>query len=195
MKPLVTTATRKSSVAAKSDLQTDSSPMLSLKRIQNRQQSKVKSTSSTHYGRNDPLLLDDDSDSTEDEDEYPNKKLTMPKSVHTNTVSHQTHQKKQLEIEADDDDISERYEFDYSAGQGGNARRQSSTDDSNTNRESDGAKPQSQVAETLANLSSDSGMDDNGSENETEDELRVGFKKSASGSRNHPVIESDDEDD
>lgn len=54
-----------------------------------------------------------------------------------------------------------------------------------------GASKQSQVVETLANLSSDSGMDDD-SENEDGEGVNVG--KPASSSRRRPVIESDDDD-
>lgn len=55
-----------------------------------------------------------------------------------------------------------------------------------------GTPKQSQVEEALANLSSDSGMDEDNSEEE--DEIRVGAGKSTSSCRRRPVIESDGDD-
>lgn len=55
-----------------------------------------------------------------------------------------------------------------------------------------GASKQSQVAEALANLSSDSGMDE--VDSDIEDEILVNVGNNSSDRRHHPIIESDDDD-
>eukprot|EP00536_Pseudo-nitzschia_multiseries_P011164 jgi/Psemu1/28049/gm1.28049_g len=92
----------------------------------------------------------------------------------------------------DDDDLSP--DEDSPAIQRANARYSNLAIDADTAKNREGSKPQSQVDEALANLSSDSGMDGNESENETDDDMLFEVGKNSSDRGHRPVIESDDDD-
>mmetsp|Transcript_15011 Transcript_15011/g.34645 ORF Transcript_15011/g.34645 Transcript_15011/m.34645 type:complete len:412 (-) Transcript_15011:1753-2988(-) len=93
-------------------------------------------------------------------------------------------------IACDDSSLDE----DITGNQRAIVRYSRRTEDGDAARNHEGSKPQSQVAEALANLSSDSGMEGSGSDNETDDEILFEVGKNASSSGHRPVIESDDED-
>lgn len=159
------------------------SPAASLQKLKKRQPSKP--SGSDHYTVNRKksanfMLLNDDDDgdkSTDGDEPFAKQKakpLVNEKARHS--ISNPNDRKP---IEDEDDDVSE-------------------TCFGSPQKKIDGDEPvnhprgkQSQVEEALANLSSDSGMDENDSEDEA---VRIG-KSAPGGHRRRPVIESDDDGD
>ena len=116
----------------------------------------------------------DDDDSTDDDDNFilgASKSTNRTKENNTSMIDLG---KQDLDDDSDDsDDV-------------GNNR-------SSTERKNEIAPKQSQVAEALANLSSDSGMDED--ESDEENEMRLDSGRKSSNNRHRPRIESDDDDD
>jgi hypothetical protein len=193
------TARSKAAVAATTAKKSIIPQKFSLQGIQIRKSNDVlqgnKRSKSNSHSKND-TLLDDDDDSTDDDDiifmnrnTNTTKKKTdiendRPVANHSSDPEHSIYSKPDRnEIQnLDDDDHSETWDDHH-----GNARNDG--DDDIIDR---GAPKQSQVAEALANLSSDSGMDEDDSEDEVQ--IRVNAGKSESNSRHRPLIESDDDD-
>ena len=200
-------ARSKAAVAAKATTaqKSTTSQKFSLQGIQKRKSNDVlqsnKRSKSNSYSKNTALLYDDD-DSTDDDDfVFPNRNTNTTKKktaiendrpvanrssdqVNNSTIYSKTNQTKIQNLDDDDDDDHSKTSDD----QHGNARNDGD-DDIIIDR---GAPKQSQVAEALANLSSDSGMDEDDSEDE--DRIRINAGKSVSNSRHRPFIESDDDD-
>jgi len=152
---------------------------LSLKAVPFRQ--RQKSLSKSSRGKND-RLLDSDSDSSDDDDDG--------SFLGTNTKKRPIEKPNQAANASSDQENEydfENIDGDEDEDQIDTGNKNFSSKENSANRR--GTPKQSQVAEALANLSSDSGMDE-----DSEDEVAMHTGKVAFSRRHRPRIESDDDD-
>ena len=147
------------------------------------EQHQAKKRPKRNNDSNKNLLLDDDDDSTDEDDIFlhinANKTKGMPDRKNDlkilNSFGGRQTRSKPNQIGESPDGRSDERRIDSRSerGSGGDS----------------GARKQSQVAEVLANLSSDSGMDQDNSD----DDLRINIGNSSSTARHRPRIQSDDD--
>mmetsp|Transcript_24884 Transcript_24884/g.53000 ORF Transcript_24884/g.53000 Transcript_24884/m.53000 type:complete len:207 (-) Transcript_24884:533-1153(-) len=172
------------------------------KKTTNARQLDGKGSNINARSKTDVLIDDDDDDSTDDDgvillntsgrtDQQKNPVGRVQPTARPTSESF-TREKNLGLYDSEESDHNNRFEtLDEDRGNEQDRLNIDDDDDDVDEAIHRGASKQSQVVETLANLSSDSGMDDD-SENEDGEGVNVG--KPASSSRRRPVIESDDDD-